>query len=121
MNDAEGALSVGRLIRAIGYALQGLGDAVRHEAAFRLELLGCVVAIPLGIWIGSSGVERALLVGSVLLVPLVELINSAIEAAVDRIGPERHPLSKRAKDLGAAAVMVSVFNAVMMWLIVSLD
>ena len=107
-------------VRATRIALEGLADAVRNELAFRLELAGLALAVPLGIYLGKTGVERALLVGSALLVPLVELVNSAIEAAIDRISLERHPLAKRAKDLGAAAVFMSILSACAVWALVLL-
>jgi len=105
-------------LRATRIALEGLADAVRHELAFRLELAGLAVALPLALYLGRTGVERALLAGSALLVPLVELLNSAVEAAIDRISLERHPLAKRAKDLGAAAVFLSIVSACAVWALV---
>jgi diacylglycerol kinase (ATP) len=114
------AFSVVRLVKALGYALAGLGAAWREEVAFRLEVTLVAILAPLGAWLGESGVERALLVGSLALVVIVELVNSGLEAAVDRVGLERHALSKRAKDLGAAAVLVSVVNAAAVWLVVLL-
>jgi diacylglycerol kinase (ATP) len=101
-------------------ALAGLAAAIRHEFAFRLEIAGLAVALPLGFYLGKTGVERALLIGSVLLVPLVELLNSAVEAAVDRTSLEQHPLAKRAKDVAAAAVFVSILNACVVWALVLL-
>ncbi|MEO6666153.1 MAG: diacylglycerol kinase [Nitrospiria bacterium] len=114
----ESALSVVRLIRATRYAAEGLVAAWRGEAAFRLEVIVAGILAPIGWVTGGTGVERALLLGSLVVVLLTELLNSAIEATVDRIGPERHPLSKRAKDLGAAAVMVALINAGVIWLAV---
>jgi diacylglycerol kinase (ATP) len=104
-----------RLVRATGYSLAGLAAAWREEASFRLEVAAAVVFVPLGLWLGASGVERALLAGSVLLVPVVELVNSAVEAVVDCASPGEHPLAKRAKDLGSAAVMASLVAAVVIW------
>ena len=104
-----------RLLRATGHALQGLGAALRHEQAFRQELLVAATAVPTGLWLGRTGAERALLVGSCLLVLVVELLNSAVEAAVDRIGPERHELAGRAKDLGSAAVLGTIVLAAIVW------
>ena len=100
------------------YVLAGLAAAARHETAFRLELVGLAFLVPLGLYLGKSGVEKALLVGCLLLVPMVELVNSALEAAVDRISLERHPLIKRAKDMAAAAVFLSLVNAGAVWLLV---
>lgn len=107
-----------RIIDATRVSLEGVAAAARHERAFRLELAALAVAAPLGWWLGGNGVERALLIGSVLLVLVVELVNSAIEATVDRISLERHDLAKRAKDLGSAAVMLSIVNAALVWLLV---
>lgn len=112
------AAGLRRLIDATRYSLAGLAEAARHEAAFQQELILAAVLVPLGLWLGSGGVERALLVGSVLLVLVVELLNSALEAAVDRVSLEDHDLSKRAKDLGSAAVMLSLVNAAAVWLLV---
>ncbi len=105
-------------IRATRIALAGLAAAAREELSFQLELAALGVAIPLGIYLGKTGVERALLVGSALLVPIVELVNSGIEAAIDRISLERHPLAKRAKDVAAAAVFISIVNACAVWALV---
>ncbi|HHL45120.1 MAG TPA: diacylglycerol kinase [Gammaproteobacteria bacterium] len=101
--------------RAFQYSVQGLRAAWRYEEAFRLELLACVLMIPLGIWLGRSAVEYALLFSSLLLVLIVELVNSAIEAIVDRIGVEQHKLSGRAKDIGSAAVFLSLFYVAVVW------
>lgn len=101
-------------------ALAGLLAAARRERAFRQEILVLIVVAPLGLWLGEGGVERALLVGSWLLVMVVELLNTGIEAAVDRIGTEHHDLSGRAKDLGAAAVMLSIGLAIFVWAVVLL-
>jgi len=105
-----------RILDATRVSLEGVAAAARHERAFRLELAALAVLAPLGWWLGASGIERALLIGSVVLVLVVELVNSAIEATVDRISLERHDLAKRAKDLGAAAVMLSIANAALVWL-----
>ncbi len=107
-----------RLINAAGYSLSGLAAAARHEDAFRQELFLSAILVPLGLWLGHGGVERALLVGSVLLVLIVELLNSAVEATVDRVSLEDHSLAKRAKDIGSAAVMVSLVNVAVIWLLV---
>ena len=107
-----------RLIGATRNSLDGLAAALRHEAAFRQELILAALLLPLALVLGSDGVERALLAGSVLLVLVVELLNSALEAAVDRISLDDHPLAKRAKDMGSAAVMVSLLFAGCVWLLV---
>jgi len=104
-----------RIIKAAGYSRAGLRAAFVHEAAFRQELALCLALIPAGLWLGQSGIERALLIGSLLLVLIVELLNSAIEAVVDRFGGEQHELSGRAKDIGSAAVFVALLNAVVIW------
>lgn len=110
-----------RLIAATRYSLAGLRAAWRHEAAFRQEVFVLVLLLPLAWWLGESMVQRILLVGSWLLVLVVELLNSAIEATVDRIGQDRHDLSARAKDLGSAAVMTSLILAAACWLAVAWD
>jgi diacylglycerol kinase (ATP) len=104
-----------RLVRAARYSWQGLVCAFRNEAAFRLELALAAVLAPAGWWLGAGGVERALLLGSLALVLVVELLNSAVEAAVDRLGDERHELAGRAKDLGSAAVFVALLNVPLVW------
>jgi diacylglycerol kinase (ATP) len=94
---------------------------VRHEDAFRWELTLVALLTPLALWLGSTGVERALLIGSLLIVLIVELLNSAVEATVDRISFENHRLAKRAKDIGSAAVMLSLVNAGVVWLLIILS
>ncbi len=106
---------LGRIWNAVLYSRNGLRDAWRHEAAFRQELLLVAVLLPLGLYLGDNGIERALLVGSLLLILIVELLNSAVEAVVDRISAEHHDLSRRAKDLGSAAVMLALANAAVVW------
>ena len=114
----KGKSGLGRLVAATRNSFDGLAAAVRHEAAFRQELLLAALLVPLGLWLGADGVQRALLVGSVLGVLIVELLNSALEAAIDRISSDIHPLAKRAKDLGSAAVMLALASAVAVWLLV---
>lgn len=114
----KGKTGLRRLINAAGYSAAGLRAAFRHEDAFRQEVVAAVVLIPLALWLGHSGSERALLCFSVLAVLIVELVNSAIEATVDRISLENHQLAKRAKDIGSAAVMVALFNALLVWVLV---
>ncbi|MCB1799020.1 MAG: diacylglycerol kinase [Gammaproteobacteria bacterium] len=111
--NATGGLT--RIIRAFGYSFQGFRACYRHEAAFRQEALVAAALLPLGLWLGDSGAERSLLVGSWLLVMVVELLNSAIEATVDRFGPEHHKLSGRAKDIGSASVFLAISLAVLVW------
>lgn len=104
-----------RIINATGYSIAGLKAAWRNEAAFRQELLLLALLFPAALWLGSDMIQRMLLIGSLLLVLIVELVNSAVEAAIDRIGPERHALSGRAKDFGSAAVMISLVGAALTW------
>lgn len=111
----KGKKGLQRLLNALGYSKQGLSAAWRHEAAFREEVLLALVTIPLGLWLGQTGVERALLAGSILLVLIVELLNSAVEAVVDKASPEVHELAGRAKDLGSAAVLFSLLFAALVW------
>jgi diacylglycerol kinase (ATP) len=112
---------VRRLVLATRYSWQGLRAGWRTQAALRYEFCFSLLALPLALWLGRSGVERALLIGSWLLVVVVELINSAIETVVDRIGSDLHELSGRAKDLGSAAVFCSIILAATIWLILCLD
>ncbi len=107
-----------RVIRACGYSMQGLRAAYRNESAFRQELILAAILVPAGAWLGRSPAERALLIGSVLLVLVVELLNSAVEAAVDYTGKARHPLAGRAKDTGSAAVLVTMLIVVFTWALV---
>jgi diacylglycerol kinase (ATP) len=111
----KGKTGLRRLINAAGYSWSGLAEAVRNEDAFRMELVVAVIAVPVGLSVGPTGIAKALLVGSVLLVLIVELLNSAVEATVDRISLDDHRLAKRAKDIGSAAVMVSLINATAVW------
>jgi len=109
-----------RLIRALGASARGLRGAFREEAAFRQELAFALLVIPLGLWLGHGGLERATLIAPMLLILVVELINSAIEATVDRIGFERHALAGLAKDIGSAAVLMSFILLGTVWLLVLL-
>jgi diacylglycerol kinase (ATP) len=109
-----------RLMLAFGNSLRGFVGAFREEAAFRQELALALVVVPAGLWFGRSGVERALLVGPMLLVLIVELLNSAVEAAIDRIGPEHHELSGLAKDIGSAAVFLAFILLGAVWLLIFL-
>lgn len=112
MNKATG---VTRIIKATGYSLNGLKQAWQHEAAFRQELMLLVVAVLVACWLPVSLLERLLLIGVVVVVVLMELVNSAIEAVVDRVGMEHHELSGRAKDIGSAAVFVALVFAAVVW------
>ena len=115
MSEYNQTGGIKRVIHAAGYSLKGFAAAYKYEAAFRQEVWLSVVLVPVGIWLGENGVERALLVGTILLVLIVELLNSAIEAVVDRVGPEKHKLSGRAKDQGSAAVFISLLAVVLVW------
>ncbi|MCP3687734.1 MAG: diacylglycerol kinase [Gammaproteobacteria bacterium] len=107
-----------RVIKAAIYSWQGIRAAYQHEEAFRQESFLCLILIPAGMYFGEGGVEKALLVATVLLVPIVEILNSAVEAVVDRFGGEMHELSGRAKDMGSAAVAMSIFLLVVVWALV---
>jgi diacylglycerol kinase (ATP) len=114
----KGESGLKRLVSATRNSIAGLGAAIRYEDAFRMELIVAAIVVPLGLWLGQGGVERALLVGSVLMVLVVELLNSAVEATVDRISFDNHRLAKRAKDIGSAAVMMAIATAVVVWLLI---
>jgi diacylglycerol kinase (ATP) len=114
----QGLKGLARIIKASGYSWQGLCAAWRHEAAFRQEACLSMVLIPLGLYLGENGVEKALLVASVMLLPLVEILNSAIEAVVDRHGAEHHELAGRAKDMASAAVALAMMLLVAVWVLV---
>ena len=116
----KGKTGLQRVINATRYSLEGLAAAARYENAFRQELILAAVLVPLGVSLGADGVERALLAGSVLLVLVVELLNSAVEATVDRVSLEDHRLAKRAKDFASAAVMMSLATVGLVWLAVLL-
>ncbi len=114
----KGKRGLRRIWNALGYSLTGFADAYRHESSFRQEVALAGVLIPLSLWVRTSGVGHALLIGSVLLVLLVELLNSAVEATVDRISLDDHRLAKRAKDIGSAAVLISLINVAAVWTLV---
>jgi len=114
----KGETGFRRLVNATRNSLAGLVEAVRHENAFRQELILAAIFLPLAFWIGDTALERALLIGALMVVLIVELLNSAIEATVDRISFENHRLAKRAKDIGSAAVMLALFNAVLVWILI---
>lgn len=118
IEEFKGKQGLQRLINAFGYSRDGIASAWKHEAAFREEVMLAVVAIPLGLWLGHGGIEKALLVGSILLILIVELLNSAVEAVVDRVSDEHHELSKRAKDIGSAAVLLTLTLAATVWALV---
>ena len=111
----KGKTGVRRLVNAFGYSMAGLKAAYQNEDAFRQEVLLAIVLLPLAFILEQEAIGRALMVGSVLLVIMVELLNSAVEATVDRISLENHLLAKRAKDIGSAAVFVSLVNLAAVW------
>ena len=104
-----------RIIRAMGFSSQGLAAAWKHEAAFRQEIVLLVILVPTALWLGETVLLQALLIAVCLLVLIVELFNSAIEAAIDRHGAEQHELSGRAKDMGSAAVLISLLIVLLTW------
>ena len=121
MTDAtefKGKKGLVRLWNALGYSRDGIAAAWKNEAAFREEILLAAVSIPLAIFLGKNGVDRALLIGSILLILIVEILNSALEAVVDKASPEKHELAKRAKDIGSAAVLIGLVNVVIVWVLV---
>jgi diacylglycerol kinase (ATP) len=113
--NKPGTRGINHVLHAARYSLQGYRAALSYEEAFRLELLLFIILAPLGLWLGDNGIERALLVGSLLLVLIVELLNSAIETVVDRVSVENHELSGRAKDIGSAAVMTALAAVWIVW------
>jgi len=114
----KGETGLRRLISAARNSVAGFAEALRCEDAFRQELILAAILLPLAVLVGRNGFERALLAGSVLLVLIVELLNSAVEATVDRISFDNHRLAKRAKDIGSAAVMLALANAGLIWLLI---
>ena len=107
-----------RIVRSCGFSLQGLRSTFREEEAFRVEVVLALFLMPLGLFLGETGVEKVLLAGSVCLVLIVEIVNSAIESVVDRFGGARHELSGRAKDQGSAAVLISLLLVLLVWVTV---
>ena len=117
----SGLRGIPRLMQAFVCSVQGLRSAWRNEEAFRLEVGAAVLLVPLALWWGGNGMERALLLGSVFFVLIMELLNSAVEAVVDRVGLEHNELSGRAKDIGSAAVLLSLLLVPVIWALVLLD
>ena len=111
----KGKTGLRRLLNALGYSMQGFRSAYKHEEAFRQEALLAAVLIPTALLLDVSGPSKALMIGSVLTVLIVELLNSAVEAAVDRVSLENHRLAARAKDIGSAAVFLSLANVAVVW------
>jgi diacylglycerol kinase (ATP) len=116
----KGKTGIKRLINAFGYSLSGFKVAFAKEDAFRQEVFLSIILVTVAVYISNSSIELVLLIGSTLLVPIIELLNSAIEATVDRISFEHHILAKRAKDIGSAAVLLSIINLLAVWLIILL-
>ena len=114
----KGKTGISRIIKAFGYSAQGCISAWKYEDAFRMEVAVAMIAIPLALWLPVGNIRKALLVSSILLVMIVELVNSAIEATVDRISLDNHELAKRAKDIGSFAVLMSLINAAVIWVLV---
>jgi diacylglycerol kinase (ATP) len=114
----KGKTGIKRLINAFGYSLSGFKVAFAKEDAFRQEVFLSIILVTVAILISNSSIELVLLIGSTLLVPIIELLNSAIEATVDRVSLDKHPLAKRAKDIGSAAVFLSLVNLIATWLII---
>ena len=112
---SQGTSGISRIIKAAQFSWQGLKAAFKNEAAFRQEVILAIILIPLGYYLGQTGFESALLISVIVLVLIVELLNSGIEAIVDRVSTEHHELSGRAKDIGSAAVLLSLINAVVVW------
>ena len=113
---ANNVTGLTRIIKAAGYSWKGLRAAWQHEAAFRQEAVAAIIAIVVALWLDVDAISRVLLIGSVVLVIIVEILNSAVEAVVDRIGNEIHPLSGRAKDMGSAAVLLAILLAIFVWI-----
>ncbi len=115
INPHKGRTGLSRIMHAAGYSAAGLSSAYRSESAFRQEFWLAAVLVPASFWLGRGWVETSLLLGSVMLVLIVELLNSAVEAAIDRVSFELHDLSKRAKDYGSAAVLLSLLLCAGVW------
>ena len=114
----KGKTGIKRLINAFKYSVAGTLAAFKHEDAFRQEVILSAILIPLAIYLGQTTTEQALMIASILLIIIVELLNSSVEATVDRISVKRHKLAKRAKDIGSAAVFFSLINAAVIWFLI---
>ena len=114
----KGKTGLRRLINAFGYSIAGTLAAFKHEDAFRQEVILTAILTPVAIYYGETAIDQALMIGSLLLIIIVELLNSSIEAAVDRISVKHHKLAKRAKDIGSAAVFFSLINAAVIWFLI---
>lgn len=114
----KGKRGLRRVLNALGYSVSGIQAAYRHEDAFRQEIWLALLLIPIALWLPATGTGHALMIASVILVLIIELINSALEATVDRISLDHHELAKRAKDIGSAAVLLALMNVVIVWALV---
>ena len=114
----KGKTGIKRLANAFTYSVAGTLAAFKHEDAFRQEVILSIILIPLAIYLGQTAIEQAIMISSILLIIIVELLNSSLEATVDRISVKRHKLSKRAKDIGSAAVFFSLVNAAVIWFLI---
>ena len=114
----KGKTGIKRLANAFTYSVAGTLAAFKHEDAFRQEVILSIILIPLAIYLGQTAIEQALMISSILLIIIVELLNSSLEATVDRISVKHHKLSKRAKDIGSAAVFFSLVNAAVIWFLI---
>ena len=114
----KGKTGLRRLVNAFGYSIAGTLAAFKHEDAFRQEVILTAILTPVAIYYGETAIDQALMIGSLLLIIIVELLNSSIEAAVDRISVKHHKLAKRAKDIGSAAVFFSLINAAVIWFLI---
>ena len=110
-----------RLVNAFFYSVAGFKAAWKNEEAFRQEILAGIIVVPAGFLLGTTGTQRAILILSYFIIPLVELLNTAVEATVDRVGMEKHELSGRAKDLGSASVFLSICVAAIVWVLIACD
>jgi diacylglycerol kinase (ATP) len=115
------ATELRRMVKALGYSWAGLSAAFRTQASFRADVVACAIALPIAIWLGRTWLERGVLISALVLILFAEIVNSAVESVVDRIGLEYHELSKRAKDLGSAAVLLSLINWLVIWGAVAID
>ena len=114
----KGSTGIKRLANAFTYSVAGTLAAFKHEDAFRQEVILSIILIPLAIYLGQTAIEQSFMISSILLIIIVELLNSSVEATVDRISVKRHKLSKRAKDIGSAAVFFSLVNASVIWFLI---
>ena len=114
----KGKTGIKRLVNAFGYSIAGTLAAFKHEDAFRQEVILCTILTPVAVYYGEAAIDQALMISSLLLIIIVELLNSSIEATVDRISVKHHKLAKRAKDIGSAAVFFSLINAAVIWFLI---